>query len=193
MKGYAMVRAWTILALLLAACVPDSRHPLSDPDKAVIDSRLTGLWVSRIDDEDAFVHFLPKGESEMDILTISYTKDGGASWSAFTMFSSRIGDEWYMNVRASAANGRSADEDKGHGYFLYRYRVSGNGELMVWSMAPSAAVAAIESGLAGTVRKGKWTEEITITAPTGALAGYVGKSDPEWLFGELVGTFRRKE
>ena len=188
----AGTQAWAIVVLVLAACVPDSVHPLSDPDRAVVDTRLTGLWTGKIGDEDAYLHFLPKGSSEMDIITISTTKDGHASWSAFTMFSSRIGGQWYMNVWGLMDGGKPADQDIRRKYFLARYRITEAGELMVWAMTEEAVIADIKSGkVKGEVREGRWTNDVRITAATKELAAYVTRSSARRLFASLIGTFRR--
>ena len=153
MKMIGATWAGFLLMLVLGACVPESRHPLSDPETSMIDQRLVGLWAGRIGDADAYVHFLPAGDNEMEIIAVSQAGDGRASWSVFSMFSSRIGDEWYMNVKGLLDDGEPWESGGGNLY-LCRYRISAEGELSVWILNAKAAMAAIEGGLAGSVEKG---------------------------------------
>ncbi|MEE8516848.1 MAG: hypothetical protein V3T02_09450, partial [Alphaproteobacteria bacterium] len=70
------------LVLALAACVPETVHPLADPAQAKVDSRLIGLWSARIDNEDVFLHFIPRSDGWTEIVTVSYRNNREAGdWS----------------------------------------------------------------------------------------------------------------
>ncbi len=185
------IQAGLVLAILLAACVPESRHPLSNPGSAVVDQRLTGVWKTKIDDETVIAHFLEKSDGEMRIVAVAHKDGGGGGWTTYSMFVSRLGDEWYMNVKFVGENGKP-NEIEDPPYHLVRYRISEDGKLTIWTMAKPAVIAAIESGLAGKVKKGKWFNETLITAPTDELAAFVRSSDPQRLFANPLGPFRRQ-
>jgi len=109
----------------------------------------------------------------------------------FSMFPSRIGGESYLNVRLVLRNGEDAGDDE-KSYALVRYRISKDGVFTVWRMSEKKVIEDIEGGkLKGEVKKGRWVNEVKITASTDQLAQYVRNSDPKRLFGELIGSFRK--
>jgi hypothetical protein len=185
---------WVGLALLLGlvACVPESRHPLSDPETATIDERLVGLWAGRFGEANAYLHFLPRSEGEMEIIAVSRGVEGESGWSVFTTVSGAIGETWYMSVKGRLDDGEPWREGGG-GFFLCRYRISAEGELLVWMLGAEAAVAAIAGGLGGRVEKGRFFDDIEITASTAELAAYLATADPKKLFTDPIGSFRRVE
>ncbi len=162
MKTKSALWAGLALALLVAqgACVPESRHPLTEPESSVIDQRLVGLWVGRFGDANAYLHFVPKSEHEMAIIAVSRGVEGVAGWSVFTMVSGAIGETWYMSVKGRLDDGEP-------------WREGG--------------------GLGGKVEKGRFFDDIEITAATAELAAYVAAADPETLFSDPIGSFRRLE
>lgn len=194
MKTKSALWAGLALAFLLGqgACVPESRHPLSEPESSVIDQRLVGLWVGRFGDANAYLHFVPKSENEMAIIAVSRGAEGVAGWSVFTMVSGAIGETWYMSVKGRLDDGEPWREGGG-GFFLCRYRISAQGELSLWLLEAEAAAAAIAGGLRGRVEKGRFFDDIEITAATAELAAYVAAADPETLFSDPIGSFRRLE
>lgn len=177
------------LALVLAGCVPESVHPLSDPAQAKVDSRLIGLWSARIDNEDAILHFVPRSDGWTEIVMVTYRnqrEDG--EWSVFRMFPSRIGGKNYMNVRFIAEAAERAPSKRFH---LARYRLSQDGALTVWSMSAPAGRSAIKAGLKGSIRKARFGDDIVIEAKPAELAEFLRGTDTEKLFSNRIGPFRR--
>lgn len=186
----ALVGALIVL-VALAGCLPEAVHPLSDPDQASRDQRLLGLWSATIEDGTLFAHFLSEGGSVMEIMTVSYEDDGDGEWLAFSMFASRVGDDWYMNVKPLAESGEAFDQAE-QNYYLSRYEITGDGRLTVWTMTEGAVIEDIRAGkVGGVVEEGGWVTTIRITEGTEGLTSYVRGSDPARLFGERLGEFRR--
>lgn len=173
-----------VFTALLASCVPESLHPISEPDKAVIDNRLTGTWTAKMEDELVFIHFLPKSEGIMEIVVVPprYDEDRFALY----MFPTHIGKHSYMNLKFVVQSNEPCPEEPDN-YYLYRYRISKDGKLTIWGLTESAVIAAIKSGLRGEGRIGL----VDITADTNELSEYIKKSNPEQMFGDLVGEFYR--
>jgi hypothetical protein len=180
--------AWG-LVLALAACVPETVHPLADPAQAKADSRLAGLWLTRIDNEEMFLHFIPRSDGWTEIVSVSYRNDHeGGEWTVFRMFPSRIDGRDYMNVRFIAeAEERSTSKR----FYLARYQLDQDGALTLWSMKRKPAIAAIEGGLPGSVKKGRFVDEIIIKANTAELVEYLRQADVKALFGHKIAVFRR--
>lgn len=182
-----------LLALLLAACVPVSNRPLSDPAAARLAPELAGIWTATIEDEEAGLHILFRDEGLAELLvTAARRRDDGprGEWMAFTFFPSRIGGHDYANLRFVAQSGKNQATPP-DGYIFAHYRFSPGGDLDVWTMSADSARQAIRAGLAGEVKKGKWVDEIRFTASTAELAAYLASHDPKTLFVDHMGRFRR--
>ena len=185
-----LVAGWG-LALILSACLPESVHPLSDPAQAKVDARLVGLWSARMDDEDAFLHFIPGSDGWTEIVMVSYRNGREAGeWSAFRMFPSRIDGRDYMNVRVVA---EAAERSESKLFVLARYHLSQDGALTIWSMSGLAGRSAIKAGLEGSVRKSAFGDDILIEAKSAELVEFLRRSDIEELFDNMIGPFRRIE
>jgi hypothetical protein len=177
-----------VFTALLASCYPESLHPISEPDKAVIDNRLTGAWAAKMEDELVFIQFLPKSEGKMEIVLV-WPKDDEektGNRGALYMFPTHIGKHSYMNLKFVVQSNEPCPEEPDN-YYLYRYRISKDGKLTIWGLTESAVIAAIKSGLRGEGRIGS----VDITADTNELSEYIKKSNPEQMFGDLVGEFYR--
>lgn len=182
--------AWS-LVLILAACVPETVHPLSDPAQAKADSRLAGLWSIRIENEDMFLHFIPRSDGWTEIVSVSYRNNREAGdWTVFRMFPTRIDGRDYMNVRFIA---EAEERSKSKRFYLARYQLAQDGALTLWSMGRKPAIAAIKAGLRGTVKKGSFVDEVIVKANTAALVEYLHRADVENLFGHKIGVFRRAQ
>ena len=188
-KPIATLVAGWCLTLILSACVPESVHPLSDPAQAKVDVRLVGLWSARKDNEDAFLHFIPRSDGWTEIVMVSYRNGREAGeWSAFRMFPSRIDGRDYMNVRFIAETAERAESKR---FVLARYHLSRDDVLSIWSMSGPAGRSAIEAGLEGSIRKSAFGDDILIEAKSEDLAEFLRGSDIEELFDNMVGPFRR--
>ena len=182
------VARWCVV-LILSACVPESVHPLSDPAQAKVDARLVGLWSARIDDEEAFLHFIPHSDGWTEIVMVSYSNGREAGeWSVFRGFPSRIDGRDYMNVRFIAEAAERAESKR---FFLLRYHLSQDNTLTVWTMSGPAAHAAVEAGLNGTITKAQFGDDVLIEAEPDELADFLRGSDIEVLFDNKVGPFQR--
>ena len=188
-KPIATLVAGWCLTLILSACVPESVHPLSDPAQAKVDVRLVGLWSARKDNEDAFLHFIPRSDGWTEIVMVSYRNGREAGdWSVFRMFPSRIDGRDYMNVRFIAETAERAESKR---FVLARYHLSRDDVLSIWSMSGPAGRSAIEAGLEGSIRKSAFGDDILIEAKSEDLAEFLRGSDIEELFDNMVGPFRR--
>lgn len=188
-KRIALLAARWCVALVLSACVPEFVHPLSDPALATVDARLTGLWSAHIDDEDAFLHFIPRSDGWMEIVMVSYrnNREAGA-WSVFRMFPSHLDGRDYMNVRFVAEAVEIATSKH---FVLTRYHLSQDDALTIWSMTEQSAHAAIRAGLKGSVREGRFGNDILIEGKGPELAAFLHSRDVEKLFDNKAGPFRR--
>jgi hypothetical protein len=183
------VTALFLVAVLigLAGCLPTSKNPLSDPASAVVDMRLDGVWYGKSGEDTIFLHFVPGKATTMDVVEVDHEKSGDAHTSIYTMFPTIIGDQRYMNIQAKTGNDKR--------YYFARYTLSKSGTLTIWLMSETPVSKAIKAGkLAGKITEDKESTDslqIALTSTTESLAAYVGKSDPEVLFAEKFGTFKK--
>ena len=100
--GTHLLRSFVFLSLAfclcgLSGCI-NSKHPLSDPEKATVDQELLGTWLwkptsTRVDEWDV----AKAGEGFPDGM-LKLQKTGGGAEETFYLFSTKIGKDRYMNV-----------------------------------------------------------------------------------------------
>jgi hypothetical protein len=186
-----VVAALFVIAVMigLAGCLPTSKNPLSDPASAVMDMRLDGVWYGKSGEDAIFLHFVSGKATSMDIVEVDQEKSGDAHTSIYTMFPTVIEGQRYMNIRDKTGAGKP--------YYFARYTLSKSGTLTIWLMSEKPVAKAVKAGkLAGKItvnNTGASTEsrDIALTDSTESLADYVGKSDPDVLFAEKFGSFKK--
>lgn len=183
--------AFFLLAILigLTGCLPTSKSPLSDPADAVLDMRLAGVWYGKSGEDTVFLHFVAGKVTSMDVVEVDHEKDGDAHTSIYTMFPTLIGGQRYMNLREKGGGDKP--------YYLARYTLTKSGALTIWLWSETAIEKAVKAGkLAGKVSvknagESSETRDVALTATTASLAAFVRESDPDVLFSEKFGTFKK--
>src|SRR5580765_1522541 len=93
-------------------------NPLSDPSQAKTDDRLFGRWIcTDKENQGVIIQFDKSSESETKISV--FAKDNKDKNPPFLMFPTKIGKQTYMNLSPT-------NEDKGKGYLITKYQVSGD-------------------------------------------------------------------
>ena len=173
----------------LAGCLPVSQNPLSEPETAVADVRLAGVWYGKSGEDTIFLHFVAGKGAAMDVVEVDHTKGGDAHTNLYTMFPTLIGNTRYMNVREKKGTSKN--------YYLARYQIAPTGALSIWLISEKAVSKAINNDkLAGEITvkdsgANAAERDVTISSSTEKLAAFVKKSDPEILFTEKFGTFKK--
>jgi hypothetical protein len=175
--------------MCVSGCLPVSRNPLSPPEEAAPDARLDGVWYGKSGKDTIYLHFVAGNGARRDVVEVDHQQTGDAHALIYSVFPSIIGKQHYLNIREKAGGDKP--------FYLARYQLTGTGSMTIWLMGESAAAKAVKSKkLAGkiTVKDPdveKPNRDITLTATTEELAAFVRKSDPELLFGEKFGTFKK--
>jgi len=177
--------------LLLAGCVPSFVNPLSDVRTAKIDTRLIGTWISPSTKEKGYLHILPGENGMSDGIAVSFNNKNGGDWTRYSMFSTRIGKHWFLNIKDQDKSGKDP-VGKNVPYFIVRYRIVENNRLDLWLMSQDSAETAIANGLKGEIKKSKFGKSVRITASSAELMQYVKRVDPTKLFEESLGTLQRQ-
>jgi len=179
----------TAASLLFAGCLPESKNPLSTPKTSMVDVRLDGLYVprrqNRNDDLEA-MHFHYRGmrvngqtrmTPQLEVLGVTHEKNGDLKTHSYRVLTTHIGTLDYMSIQDMDKNGDKTV------YNLARYEISLGDTLRIWFLNADAAADAIHAGkLHGTVKKGKYTTDVTITDSTERLAAFVKAGDTAKLF-----------
>jgi hypothetical protein len=101
------------------------------------DNRLLGEWIATDGKNTGdYIRFDQGPNMEMSIS--AFGADITEQNPAFTMFTTRLGKHYYMNLNPT-------DEDRGKGYLIVRYTVSGD-ELKVWILDDDKVKSAITQG-----------------------------------------------
>ena len=171
------------LLFTLTGCLPVTQNPLSSPETATADSRLFGVWYGKSGEDEIFLHFVPGSSAEMEVVEVDHEKKGAAHTTLYTVFPSVLGEQHYLNIR----------EGKGKPYHLAHYQIV-NGTLKIELMSDKSLVKAIKAGkLKGDIAETTGSDDrtITITDTSEHLAAFVKKSNPENLFDQKFGSFKK--
>ncbi len=144
--------------ILVAACVPVSDHPLTEPDPAKLDQSVFGTWYWRDSSSTGFVH-MGKDEKTglLQVYMVELKNDGDVDLSEFSGHTSEVGQGKYFNLKGELS------ESEPEGYIFVKYRI--DRDEMSFSLPELDAVEkAIEEGkLAGEVAKGQFLNDVHIT------------------------------
>ena len=68
-------------------------------------------------------------------------------------------------------------------YYLVEYRITDDGDLVVWEPIVKAFSDAVESGrLEGSVRRGEYSNDVVLSGDPQAILAFLTQQDPEELF-----------
>ena len=170
-----------ILCLLLVSCVPQSKHPLSDPSTARPDLALVGSWHEKDADDEVMVVTV-KDDHWMHV----EDRKKGHATDSYDFFVSEIDGCHFLNALHldAASQGRSTSD----GYYLVRYKISGR-RLSTWHLNDDKLTDAIESGrLKGKIEQDKnpphVDTDITLLDSTANLVKYFHEHGPKSLFSD---------
>ncbi len=181
-------------ALPLAACLPESQHPIAPPEAAIIDPRLPGLWMTQIEDEQLYLHIL-KGDGNLyDVVSVSHRADGRGAADLFEGYVTPVGDLRIANLQPIDR----LEDDSGDiqaTYFFTAYEFDGTGRLIVRFLAQQPLIDAIAAGkLMGEVNQANKLEalglDVLLTDEPARLAEFLATTDPAVLFDRPM-TFER--
>jgi hypothetical protein len=183
-----------ILALGLAGCLPESKNPLSLPEKSTIDPRLEGVYVQRRekgDDGLSVWHLHYRGEKSpegklhrtpwLEALNIVHPTDEGLKGAAYRALTTTLGDHNYISFVELGPVGSKSPPSL---YRFARYEISLSGDLRIWLMDTKIVANAVTAGtLHGEVRHTQAGDDVLLNEPTDHLVAFVRGSDTSRLFG----------
>lgn len=189
-----MPLAMVSMALVLSACIPESKHPLPPPADGKGDDRLIGRWDPSEENAKGYIEIETVGGGRYRVRMFSLEGDGPDAGKAneeeMEVLTTRIGGQWFMSVTDFAEQEkRNANET---GYLILRYDISAQGELLIQTMSREVVIADVHAGkVVGETDPAKMKGEIVLTDNSEALAAYIAAADPKQLFTVELSPLRR--
>ncbi len=124
-----------LLSFFLGGCY-QSDAPLSRPNASNSDERLLGLWHSKIDGNDVYLHVIAMDKPWLKLIKIVHINHGGISENTeVDMFPTKIGEDRFVNLKFGKTNAsKEADNDSGKSadaYWFYKYEIAPGGVMTV--------------------------------------------------------------
>ena len=168
-----------MLAITMAACVPDSKNPLTAFDKDAMDVSVYGTWSWKDDEESGYLHFGQEPESGMlQLMMVELNSNGRINVTQMRGHTSQLGDSRYLNLKFVPA------DDDLREYIIMKYEISEKG-LGVSFMDPSVIEKAIaDNALAGRVEQKGHASSVHLLETSKQLQQFVREND-QTLFPEM--------
>ena len=184
-----------LIAALLAACYPTTQQPIGSSTPQTADARLAGGWKGAPKDpKDGpnYLFFLPRKDNNFEaVMVYPAHGDDKASWMSFALSTAKVGKNDFINGQVVLDDGQpSKDADKN--YTPVWYRFDKDGTLRLFMLDEKAMEAAIAKGeIKGDVNKSTFGDDVNITADAKTLDAFFASHDPNTLFTDPLGTYRR--
>lgn len=170
----AALAAW--LAASLAACLPESEHPVGGARQ---DPRLWGAWLHVAEDGFSIVHVLAEEADRLRIITIDHDVEGvGSDPDSYTAFATKLPGGEYLNVLVSGSE---------TGYLVGKYVFQGTDRVSFAFPSDEALKKAVKSGaLPGTITdEAGGRQDLRITASPQQWQVFLAKAPPELFADQL--------
>ena len=197
-----LVLPLTVAVCLLLASCEDSNSPLSDPEKATPEAKLSGIWRGRAKNGDVTYYHVGRAggklpEGVMRVVGLTHSKDGKLRRPALEMlaFSTRIDDNSYLNVTILSSEQAASLSKSGWRagavkvYWIIKYQLQGD-TLVLQFMDRDAKRQAIEAGKIKGIVEG---HKAVITETTEGFRRFIAAGDGKDLFSKKVVKLERVE
>lgn len=164
-------------ALLLAACLPESEHPIAAADPARNDPRLWGSWMSVAEDGYMIAHVFATEDGALRIAMAEHGVEGLGEIETYDVHVTNLPSGDYLNVVV---------DDPEAGYLIGKYQFDGADQVSVWFPSNKALEQAVKTGtLAGSTKMEGGMADVRITATPEQWQGFLAKP-PADFFDEPV-------
>jgi len=173
MKAFQLI-SLILCCVYMCGCAVVCTNPLPNADRAKPDQRLLGRWMLKTDEGTGYIQFDSGPNQTMTVSTFGDKLTPDQSDRAFTMFTTRLGNYDYMNLRFGGP--------RGDGYFIVRYSVTTD-KLAVWFLAGDKIKRAIDEGkLKGEEKSSAPLTAITITDSSAKISAFIETSSDDLFF-----------
>ena len=191
MRSTLKAVAGLFLLLLTSACLVETEATIADPDPKAMDLRLAGSWYYSSKGEVVLLTTVAD-EKEEGVYRVVFAnvrpgRDEPIRTTVYRAWRTVINGHGYLTLQA-VSNGDPEMPNR----TVIAYDLDAENNLVLRVMDTKAAAAAIESGkLKGAVRKGQYTDRVTISSPRAEFAAFIAGADREKLFSNKTGAMRR--
>jgi hypothetical protein len=169
--------AVAVLALGLAGCLDESKHPVGPADPENGDPRLLGAWYNVAEDGFAVAHVFATESGALDIEISDHDVEGTGGVVGADAHVTRLPHGDYLNILVTGAES---------GYLIARYRFDGLNRVAVAMTETAALLEAVKSGaLAGTITEEASGPDLHITATSEQWQAFLA-GPPADLYGEEI-------
>lgn len=159
------------VALLFAACYPESKNPIAPSMMNVDDSSLEGTWCIREKGQTVFYHMHHSDKDlrgVMSVIGVEVPKNGSKiTQSPMQLITARIAGMDVLSFRNTGPK-----ESKAYGFM--RYEIDWRGRLKLWMADESNFATAVSTGkLRGTVIKNQFGSDVTLTDTSERIAAFI--------------------
>lgn len=169
------------LATLLAACVPESEHPLAAADPAKNDARLWGTWLSTSEEGHMVAHVFATEKGTLQIVLAEHGLEGLGEIDTYEAHVTNLPSGDYLNVVV---------EEPEAGYLICNYQLEGTDTLSVRLLSNEALEEAVKTGaLPGSTKVEGGMTDVRITATSEQWQAFLLKPPADFLDGPI--SFKR--
>src|SRR5262245_55405007 len=97
LRAFVRALAFPMLACIFSGCGVCSLNPLPRPQDGALDKRLLGEWVNK-DEKNSSGYIQIDQGSNMEMSISAFGDDVTVQNPAFTMFTTKLGKHYYMNL-----------------------------------------------------------------------------------------------
>jgi len=176
-KLYALLQL--MLVITMAACVPDSKNPLTAFDRDAMDASVYGTWFWKDEQETGYLHFGQEEESGLLQLTmVELNSSGKIGVTQMQGHTSQLGEHRYLNLKFVPPQDGITE------YLFLKYEISKKG-LGLAFLDPSVIEKAIaDNVLAGRVEQDGYVSSVRLSDTSIKLQQFVRDNDRA-LFPEM--------
>ena len=179
-----------LAAMALGACMPVSRHPLSDPSKSKADPLITGQWQYKNEGKDILIRIGASPSAKCPGCMRAITEERGEGGETETLcadfFLTPIGEKRLVNVPLSGEkmDFKSCGQDKPWiGYLFFQYELAGEKKLALSPINYPELMTGVRNG----ELQGEWKQHSggsktlqVLTSPGEKLRKYIQKNSAKF-------------
>ncbi|MGE5147929.1 MAG: hypothetical protein ACM3N5_14345 [Candidatus Eiseniibacteriota bacterium] len=179
------------LAVVLTACLPDTRNFLADRKESPADTRLLGAWYISQEDDTIIVHFVPGRTGPMEMVWMALSPKvadvdrGPVQWRRYAVWTTRIDGVDFLNLDLIEPKPQAEGAA-----MILRYTIGADGQLTGYMMGPVVADAIKRGELAGVVEGTGAVQTAHVTANRDALIAFIKARGATSVFSEALPSFR---
>ena len=168
-----------LLVFTMAACVPDSKNPLTGFDKEAMDASVYGAWFWKDEQETGYLHFGQERDSGLlQLMMIELNSSGKISVTQMQGHTSKLGGKHYLNLKFVPPQDGISE------YIFMKYEISEKGLGLAFMDSSVIEKAIADNVLAGRVKQDGHVSSVHLSDTSNNLQQFVREHE-QALFPEM--------